>query len=137
MYEACSGVAAYLEERGCLTEPAAVMQVLDKLDESCNGFIDLGEFRKAFDMSPAAKAQRYTRILQAPYLHASYTPPTYTPFTRFVHAFYTPLTRLSHASYTPPTRLLHTCGMCLRLVGPRRRSRDCLVRRCIWGALES
>ena len=90
VYEACSGVAAYLEERGCLTEPAAVMQVLDKLDESCNGFIDLDEFRKAFDMSPAAKAQRYTRLLQASYLHASYTPLTYTPRARLLHASYTP-----------------------------------------------
>ena len=48
VYEACSGVAAYLEERGCLTEPAAVMQVLDKLDESL-----------------------LTRLLHASYLHAS------------------------------------------------------------------
>jgi hypothetical protein len=39
-------------------QPQLVMQLVSRLDEQGDGFVDLHEFIAAFDMSPQARARR-------------------------------------------------------------------------------
>jgi hypothetical protein len=71
--EAATGIGNFLGECGFKVPAHLVMQILAKLDDQGDGFIDLHEFMEAFDPDEVAKAKREQPSLDGLPCRATYT----------------------------------------------------------------